>query len=166
MTAGTAYSFKPTAADANGDALGFSIINKPSWAGFNTTNGQLSGTPTSANVNNYVDITISVSDGKASASLAPFTIAVVSAPVTTGSATLNWTRPTLNSDGSTLTDLYSYKIYYGTSSTALNNSVVVSGDLTSYTISNLATGTWYFAISSINAASVEGNRSNAASKSL
>lgn len=146
--------------------MGFSISNKPSWASFNTATGQLSGTPTTANVGSYANVTISVSDGKASASLTPFTITVNSAPVTTGSATLTWTRPTLNSDGSTLTDLYSYKIYYGTSSTALNSSVVVSGDLTSHTIGNLATGTWYFAISSINTAGVEGIRSNPASKSL
>lgn len=146
--------------------LGFSISNKPAWATFSTANGKLSGAPTSTNVGSYAGITISVSDGKASTSLPPFTLTVISAPVTTGSANLTWTRPTLNNDGSSLTDLYSYKIYYGTSSSALNNSVVVSGDVTSYTIGNLATGTWYFAISSINTASVEGSRSNLATKSL
>lgn len=166
MTAGSTYSFRPTAADANGDTLGFSIVNKPGWASFNTATGQLSGTPASTNSGSYAGVTISVSDGKAGASLAPFTVTVMSAPVTTGSATLTWTRPTLNTDGSALTDLYSYRIYYGASSSALNNSVVVNGDLTSHTISNLATGTWYFAISSINASGVEGSRSNPASKTL
>lgn len=38
-------------------------------------------------------------------------------PATTvrGSATLSWTPPTKNTDGSRLTDLAGYKIYYGTS---------------------------------------------------
>ena len=44
----SAYSFQPTAKDANGDTLRFSISNKPAWATFSTTTGRLSGTPTAA----------------------------------------------------------------------------------------------------------------------
>src|SRR5262245_5853976 len=44
---GAAYSFTPVAADADGDGLVFGIDAKPTWALFNTTNGLLSGTPTS-----------------------------------------------------------------------------------------------------------------------
>lgn len=114
----------------------------------------------------YPNITISVSDGTASASLAPFTLTVMSAPVTTGNATLNWTRPTLNSDGTMLSAVSGYKIYYGASASSLSNSISVSGDVTSYTISNLAKGTWYFAIASINSAGIEGSRSNNAASTL
>ncbi|TMN63495.1 hypothetical protein CWB85_21680, partial [Pseudoalteromonas sp. S1727] len=56
--------------------LSFSIINKPSWASFNTSTGELSGTPDNSHVGSYAAITISVSDGTVSASLAPFTLAV------------------------------------------------------------------------------------------
>ena len=45
VNAGSAYSFRPTAVDADGDTLTFSIANRPAWAAFNTATGQLSGTP-------------------------------------------------------------------------------------------------------------------------
>ncbi len=79
VTAGSSYSFKPTASGPSGDTLTFSIGNKPSWATFSSTTGQLSGTPTGANVGSYSNITISVSDGTQSASLASFSIAVAAA---------------------------------------------------------------------------------------
>ena len=76
VTAGQAYSFTPTAADPDGQALTFSIANKPSWATFNTSTGRLNGTPTAAQVGSYANVTIAVSDGTIQASLAPFTIVV------------------------------------------------------------------------------------------
>jgi len=63
VVAGQAYSFAPSASDPGGNALTFSIVNRPSWATFSTTTGQLTGTPTAANVGSYANITISVSDG-------------------------------------------------------------------------------------------------------
>ncbi len=76
VKAGTAYSFTPTADDPDDDTLGFTIQNRPSWATFNTSTGRLSGTPTSANVGTFSGITISVSDGRATASLPAFSIRV------------------------------------------------------------------------------------------
>ncbi|MDN3388538.1 Ig-like domain-containing protein, partial [Pseudoalteromonas sp. APC 4017] len=72
-----AYSFIPTLTDSDeGDTHTFTIINKPSWASFNTSTGELSGTPDNSDVGSYANITIGVSDGTASASLAPFTLEV------------------------------------------------------------------------------------------
>jgi len=79
VKAGTAYSFTPTGADADKDALTYSIAGKPSWASFSTTTGQLSGTPASTNVGTFANIVITVTDGKANASLAAFSIQVTSA---------------------------------------------------------------------------------------
>lgn len=73
---GQSYSFRPTASDPDGDSLTYSITNKPRWASFNNLTGQLSGTPTPSHVGTYSNIVISVSDGKASASLPAFTINV------------------------------------------------------------------------------------------
>ncbi|MEH6395112.1 tandem-95 repeat protein [Pseudoalteromonas sp.] len=70
------YQFIPSVNDIDGDSLSFSISNKPSWADFNTNTGELSGTPDNSNVGSYANITIGVSDGTASASLAPFTLMV------------------------------------------------------------------------------------------
>ena len=62
---GSAYSFAPSAADADGDALIFGIDAKPAWALFNTATGLLSGTPTAADVGMHRGIVVWVSDGKA-----------------------------------------------------------------------------------------------------
>jgi ubiquitin len=78
--AGTMYRFTPTASDAQGDRLTFSIANKPVWATFDTATGALSGSPDVEHVGDYPNIRISVSDGLLSASLAAFSIQV-KAPV-------------------------------------------------------------------------------------
>lgn len=75
---GEAYSFIPTASDVDvGDTLTFSIVNKPSWASFNTSTGELSGTPTGLDAGTTVGIVISVTDGTVTESLAPFDLEVV-----------------------------------------------------------------------------------------
>lgn len=86
INAGNAYSFTPSASDADGDALTFSIVNKPVWAKFNATTGQLSGTPTSAQIQNYTGIRIQVTDKKTKVVALPtFSIAVVNvAPMISG----------------------------------------------------------------------------------
>ena len=76
VQAGTAYNFRPSASDADGDALGFSITNKPAWAAFSSTTGQLSGTPSSSQTGSTSGILIAVNDGKATTSLPAFTITV------------------------------------------------------------------------------------------
>lgn len=97
VQAGSTYSFTPVASDTDGDALGFSVSNKPAWATFSIVNGQLSGTPSSAQTGDFAGIVISVSDGKTTASLPGFAISVTSAPSsvpsTTGTATLQWYAP-------------------------------------------------------------------------
>lgn len=163
---GATYSFTPTASDPNGDTLAFSRNNAtlPPGLSFNTATGALSGTATTAGT--YAGIVISVSDGKGgTASLPAFTITVASA---TGSAVLTWTAPTLNTDGSSLTDLTGYVVYCGTNATSLTSCVSVnSGTTTSATVPNLPTGvTYYFAIASVSASGGEGNKSNVASKTI
>lgn len=147
--AGTAYSFTPTAHDASGKTLSFSIQNKPSWAAFSIATGQLSGTPASGNVGTYANIIITVSNGTTSASLSAFTITVAAAPSTAvGSATLKWAPPTKNTDGSAVTNLSGYVISYGNSASMLSQSVsITTPSTTSYTVQNLGQGTWYFAVS-------------------
>jgi len=96
-TEGVAYSFTPTASDSDGDTLTFSITNKPSWATFNTTTGQLSGTPGFSSAGNYGNIAISVSDGQINAGLIAFNITVSNtnrAPVISGQPTTSITAGT------------------------------------------------------------------------
>ncbi|MEX2124724.1 MAG: putative Ig domain-containing protein [Woeseia sp.] len=71
------YAFQPSANDRDGDTLQFSIRNRPAWAAFDTANGYLSGFPAESDAGSVTyDIAISVSDGKRSASLTPFSISV------------------------------------------------------------------------------------------
>src|SRR5690606_22338269 len=72
------YDFTPSAADAEGDALTFSISNRPAWADFDRATGRLSGTPDANDVGRYRNIVIGVSDGEASAFLFRFTVTVES----------------------------------------------------------------------------------------
>ena len=76
VKAGQEYSFRPTASDADGDSLTYSIGNKPAWLNFSFTTGQLLGTPSDAQVGTYSNIRITVSDGKVSVALPAFSITV------------------------------------------------------------------------------------------
>ncbi len=79
VTAGSAYSFKPTTSAGSTTALTFSIQNKPTWASFSTSTGMLSGTASASQTGTYSNIVISVSDGSQSSSLSAFSIKVVPA---------------------------------------------------------------------------------------
>jgi hypothetical protein len=164
--AGQPYSFKPTAQDPDGDPLTFSIQNKPTWATFDASNGTLYGTPTSANLATFANIVISTNDGKASASLPAFAITVAAA--TTGSITVSWVPPTQNTDGTPVTGLSGFRVYYGTASRQYGQSVLVSGpSLRSVVVEGLSPGTtWYFGVKSVNNAGVESDYSNEAVKTL
>jgi hypothetical protein len=169
VTAGSTYSFTPTTGNPGGRTLTFSVQNKPAWAAFNTATGMLSGTPVAANVGSYSGIVLSVSDGTSSAALPAFAIAVnaASTGTTTGSATLSWTAPTQNIDGTPLTNLAGYHIYYGTSAGSLSKVVTIaSPTATSYTIGNLTSATWYFGVTAYSSTGEESAVSNVGSKTI
>jgi hypothetical protein len=108
---------------------------------------------------------ISVSDGKASAvALAAFNIAVQA--VATGSATLSWTPPTQNTDGSALTDLTGFKVYWGTTQGSYPNSASVGANVTAYVVTNLVPGTYFFVATAVNSAGAESQFSTSASKAV
>ncbi len=83
LMAGSEYLFRPNASDAEGDPLTFSISNLPAWASFDSRTGQLDGTPTNSDAGTTPDISISVSDGRLSTSLTPFSLTVVDTTTTT-----------------------------------------------------------------------------------
>ena len=78
----------------------------------------------------------------------------------TGSITLLWNRPFTNEDGSPLTDLAGYRIYYGTSSSNLTNSIAV-GNEKEAVVNNLQSGvTYYIVVTSYNTSGSESNYSD------
>lgn len=161
--AGDNYEFTPTASDADGDSLTFSIQNKPSWMTFNSTTGTLAGQPGLDNEGTYENIQISVSDGTASASLQAFAVTVVT--VGNKAVTLNWTPPTQNNDGSYLNNLAGYRIYYGIAEGQYSEEVQINNaGLSSYTIDGLLSYTYYFVATSVNSEGVESAYSNVVAK--
>lgn len=144
----TPYSFLPRYSDKDGNKLTFLIINKPAWASFNSSTGALSGTPTSTHVGTTSGVTISVSDGTATASLPAFDITVVATK--TGSASLSWIAPTKYTDNTIMTDLAGYEIHYGISPKNYSKVIKINNpSTTNYTINNLPSGTYYFVMRSI-----------------
>jgi hypothetical protein len=165
LNAGTAYQFLPTASDATGAMLTFAIQNKPPWATFDTSTGELAGSPNTSDIGSYNGIVISVSDGVATSVLPAFSINVTQ--FSPGSATLSWIPPTANTNGTPLTNLAGYRIYYGTNASSLNHSVkIVSAGIASYAIDNLSPATWYFTVVSYNTADVESSLSAIVSKTI
>jgi hypothetical protein len=163
LVVGTSWSFQPKVSNPDGKTLTFSIQGKPAWASFSTSTGRLSGTPTAAG--SYGPITITVSDGQVHDSLAPFTLQV--AEPGNGSATVSWTPPTQRTDGSALTNLAGYKVYYGKSASSLTHVVdIKNAGQTSHFVENLDSGTWYFAVSAYDTQGLESAKSATASKTI
>jgi hypothetical protein len=81
-------------------------------------------------------------------------------PASAATVTLNWQAPTENSDGSPLTDLSGYKIYYGASAGNYSSNIPVPNPgLTTYVVENLLPGRYYFAVTSYNSQGVESTMS-------
>jgi len=222
VAADSAYSFQPRSVTPAGSSLLFSIQNKPAWANFSLTSGQLSGTPSSADAGEYPGIQISASDGTSTAALPSFTIRVTppsallasnstgsssggsstTGSTTTGSSTtgssttgssstgsstngtsssgagsssssssdtvsVSWEAPTENTDGSALTNLAGYTLYFGTSASAMTQKVSIStvGEL-SYVLANLGSGTWYIEVVAVNSSGIQSAPSSVVSVTI
>ncbi|MCU7847364.1 MAG: putative Ig domain-containing protein, partial [Candidatus Thiodiazotropha sp. (ex Lucinoma kastoroae)] len=96
---GENYRFTPSANDAEGNNLSFSITNRPTWASFNSSTGLLSGTPGSNDAGIISNIRISVSDGNATASLSAFSITVTDTADPNQAPTIIGTPPTSVAEG-------------------------------------------------------------------
>ena len=160
-----AYSFLPGSSDADGDPLSFSIRNKPAWAAFDAVTGGLEGTPQFGDVGTYEDIVISASDGRATASLPPFSIAVSRDELS--SVTLEWMPPQSNTDGSYADDLAGYVIYWGMEPGNYDEQVrIENAGLTAYVVDGLRPATYFFAATVFNSSGVESGYSNEIERSV
>jgi hypothetical protein len=106
---------------------------------------------------------ISVTDGEASTALAAFNLTVQA--VASGSATLMWTLPTLNTDGTPLTNLAGVKVYWGPLQGTYPSSVTLNNPgLTTYVVDNLVPGTYFFSVTAFNSTGTESAFATAATK--
>jgi hypothetical protein len=86
---------------------------------------------------------------------------------TVGTATLSWTAPDQNTDGSPLTNLAGYRIYYGTSANDLDQVISISNvGITAYVVDDLTAGTYYFSIRAYTSAGTESTLSNVVSDKI
>lgn len=162
---GNPYAFQPTAVDADGDKMSFSISNLPSWAAFNSSTGRLSGVPGPGDSGTNSNIRISVSDGKGTSYLPTFAINVAAGATTSSnSVSIEWSPPAAREDGSPLntSQIAGYTVYYGTAPNSFTQSMYVpGGSNTSATLNNLATGkTFYIALTASDSSGLQSNYSN------
>ena len=80
-------------------------------------------------------------------------------------AILSWYAPKTNADGTPLTDLAGYKVYYGPSSGNYTQTIDV-GNATAIQIDSLAAGTWYFAVTAYDSSGNESTFSNEVTKNI
>ena len=78
-----------------------------------------------------------------------------------GSTALSWAAPTARTDGSPLTNLAGYKIYYGRMSGVYDYQIDLNNPgIMTYLVENLVSGAWYFALTAYDSAGLESDRSN------
>jgi hypothetical protein len=146
---GTPYSFVPIASDPDGDTLQFSVTNRPLWATFDADTGRLKGSPGTADVGTHRGIAVAVSDGETKVQLPPFDIVVE--PAYDGAFTLSWQAPVENTDGSTLSNLNAFRIYWGPAQDNYSSQLTVDNPgITSHVFTDLEPGKYYFAASAVN----------------
>lgn len=83
-----------------------------------------------------------------------------------GKATLSWDKPTINADGSSVSDLAGFKLYYGTTLplTPYNGQAIKVEGTTVYTLDGFDPGTYYFAVTALDENGNESPFSNEVSK--
>lgn len=83
-----------------------------------------------------------------------------------GVATVSWTQPTQNTDGSNLTDLAGFNIYYGNSEQNLTNVLnITNASMTAAVIESLTVDeTYYFRVTAVNELGIESELSQTVSK--
>jgi hypothetical protein len=157
-------SANPTTVNMNGSStLNWSSSNATSctasgaWSGAKPVSGSQNVGPLTQ------DSTFSLScTGPGGTTTRPVTVTVQGA---NGTADLSWTAPLTNEDGSPLT-LASFNVYRGTSPSNLQKVASVGASQTAFTITGLAAGTYYFAVTAVSDTGAESTFSNIESKTV
>jgi hypothetical protein len=158
-----------SAAATSGETDTAAALVSPSVGVIDRSSGADSTPSTASVASNPTSTVTTATTTPASGTNTSGTVAKTTTPVTTvnGVATLDWLPPTENSDGSALTNLAGYTVYYGTSPDNLAHSMKVTNPgLTAYAVTGLTSGTWYFAVTSYSADGVESSRTTAVSTKI
>ncbi|MCF6236512.1 MAG: putative Ig domain-containing protein [Gammaproteobacteria bacterium] len=161
------YTFELDASDQEKTPLEFFIelpdlSPLPDWISFDKDERVVSVQPEVEHIGEKYEITISVSDGTNQTYLQPFTFSVIPGIET---ATISWTAPTKNEDGTELEDLAGYYIYYGTKEGEYDKDKRVRLDFTEpepHPIENLLLPEYFFVMTAFDVYGNESQYSNPA----
>lgn len=149
-TVGEQWTFQPTVADPDGDIVIVTAANLPAWMALSPDTGRLQGTPAESDVRTWDKIQLTASDGRATTALGAFSVTVVAAGASTGTATLSWNPPTERTDGTPIGGLAGYEVLYGRGPRNYDTVVeLASPGLTRYVVEDLRPGMWYFAVKAV-----------------
>lgn len=87
-------------------------------------------------------------------------------------AIVSWEAPTTNTDGTALTDLAGFKVYWNSGDPSMVTAptgkvrAITNGTTLTTTITGLTAGNWYFAVTALKASGVESGISNVATKAI
>lgn len=170
---GTAGGTTPLAQTFNisnptGGTLTWTLTEPASWLGLNITSGttttEVDAISAGVSISGLAagtystSITVTASGATNSPQVIPVTL-TLSAPTTTGTASLTW-------GPSTATNITQYNLYTGTQSGVYGPPVAV-GLNTSYTAGNLTGGkTYYFTVTAVDSSGTESPHSNEVSKTI
>ena len=160
----------------NNRPLIWSSTDSAAWLNVSPSNGSItSSAQISVSVNpaglaaGTYTATVMVTVTKGGSISVPVTLTVTSGATissTPTSTSSNVNTATLTWEPSTLTNLAGYKVYMGTASGVYGAPITV-GNVTSYSVANLAIGsTYYFAVTDYNTSGIESVFSNEVSKSI
>lgn len=121
------------------------------WSGNRATAGNVEVGP----LTDTTSFVLNCSNGESSSS-AFVAVSVLS----DGTLSLSWEAPTENVDGTNLSGLSGYKIYYGTTSGAYQDSVEIREGTTSSATLTLPVGTYYLVMTALDLDNVESDYSN------
>lgn len=159
------FSVNPTTVSSGNSAtLSWTSSNASTCSASGAWSGSkpVSGTQSSGTLNATSTYTLTCTgDGGTTSRSASVTVTTAA----TGSAILSWTAPTTNEDGSALT-LSGFNIYQGASSGNLQALATVDAVTLAYTVNNLASGMYYFAVTAVDVNGVESAYSNIESKTI
>jgi hypothetical protein len=96
----------------------------------------------------------------------PGATAIAITTVQVRAVTLRWDAPTENVDGSPLTDLSGFRVYYGGGSRSYDGSIEVADPMATELVLNISPGTSYFAVTAYDADGDESALSNEVSKEI
>lgn len=108
------------------------------------------------------------SDGTTNQQSTTTPVAAADVPTPTlGSIALSWSAPSTNADGSPVSDLAGYRVYYGTAQGFYTDNVTINNPATlSTTISNLPADTYYVVVRAFNSVNAESQASIEVSKTI